>query len=203
MVSNCANSECREPFKYFRAGKLIIASACNGHDRNLVKIEHFWLCDSCSQRLDIRITNTGSVELVQIADNSSAKDGPDSLSPKAKGLEETLRFELDFLDRGGYRRSDLWSFCEPSFFEDSPTCPNRACPGSQPIPCRDCVLAKLIPPDRLGGRRACHFIPLDDSGATLFSLEQLDLPCSEIESRLRAWLTRQLASINHSSEIAA
>jgi hypothetical protein len=60
MVSECANPNCRKPFIYFRHGKLFsvpraIASAT---------IEHFWLCQSCAESMDIEIHHGGNPSLI-------------------------------------------------------------------------------------------------------------------------------------------
>ncbi len=187
MVSICANSTCRAPFRYLRAGKLVAVTSSHGKNSCPHSVEHFWLCDSCSQNYDLRITGEGSVKLV-----ARENDAPraSTLGVQNGSLLEALRFELNFLDRGGYRKSGLWSFAEPSFFEDSPLCPNRA--GSQPaIPCSQCVLAKFIPPENSKEPRACQSIPLDELGTTLFTLRQKNAPDAEIDSRLRSWLRQR------------
>lgn len=204
MVSTCANSTCGAPFRYLRAGKLVAVNGGRNHDCPHI-VEYFWLCDSCSQNYDLRITSDESVELVAKDRDGSRKEtrklqpGP---SENAR-LLETLRFELEFTNRGGYQRPSRGSLGEPSFFEDSPLCPNRA--GShRPIPCSACPLAGFIPLDKLNTSRACLFIPLDALGTTMFALLQAGVPAGEIESRLRSWLCFQIASIEQPrDELAA
>ena len=48
MVSHCANPGCREPFVYFRSGKLFaMPRRCGGAKH--ATVECFWLCERCSQ----------------------------------------------------------------------------------------------------------------------------------------------------------
>jgi hypothetical protein len=63
MVSECANPNCRKPFIYFRHGKLFsvpraIASATRA------TIEHFWLCQSCAESMDIEVHHGSNPSLV-------------------------------------------------------------------------------------------------------------------------------------------
>jgi len=63
MVSECANPNCRKPFIYYRHGKLFsvpraIASATRA------TIEHFWLCQSCAESMDIEVHHGGNPSLV-------------------------------------------------------------------------------------------------------------------------------------------
>ena len=62
-----------------------------------------------------------------------------------RDLLEVLKFELNFMEKGGYGRSQG----EPSvgiYLEDSPTCMNYDC-QKDPRPCSDCVLMQLVPPE--------------------------------------------------------
>ena len=197
MVSICANSTCGAPFRYLRAGKLVAVTSSHSKNSCPHSVEHFWLCDSCSQRYDLRITAEGSVELVARESDSPQGAELDSQPLQSQGarLLQALRFELDFLDRGGYRKSGQWSFAEPSFFEDSPVCSN-AHEGGNRIPCRDCILTTFIPRDRSESAKACHFIPLDEKGSTVFSLQQTGADHIAVESKLRSWLREQIASLS-------
>ena len=66
---------------------------------------------------------------------------------------ELLRFELKFLEDGGYGRFPRAPW-RPSFiFEDSPTCLNFGDP-SRTIPCEECVLMQFVPEELKAERRA-------------------------------------------------
>jgi hypothetical protein len=47
MVSECANPRCREPFIYYRHGKLFSVPRGTAPVTRAT-IEHFWLCQSCA-----------------------------------------------------------------------------------------------------------------------------------------------------------
>lgn len=65
MVSKCANPECAATFRYFHVGKLFRLETETGHDRRrsmggedavrkpLRRIEFYWLCEDCSQKMTI------------------------------------------------------------------------------------------------------------------------------------------------------
>jgi hypothetical protein len=75
MISKCANPACSVRFHYMRAGKLFRMEFDPDHDapgpqlagnsKPVRKIEHFWLCGSCSTFLTL-VMNAGKVEAVPI-----------------------------------------------------------------------------------------------------------------------------------------
>src|ERR1700730_2942492 len=105
-----------------------------------------------------------------------------------RDLLEVLKFELEFLEQGGYGRSPRTPWRPLYIFEGSLTCMNydsRENPG----PCTDCVLMQLVPPERRSEKIPCRHIPFDVSGSgeTLDSLYR----CSdqnEIEETVGSWL---------------
>lgn len=63
MVSRCANPDCRTPFLYFSEGKLIVLrrrpeSLCTA------RVEVFWLCGKCDNRMTLKETPKGEINLV-------------------------------------------------------------------------------------------------------------------------------------------
>jgi len=86
-----------------------------------------------------------------------------------RDLLEVLKFELAFLEKGGYGRTPRAPWRPRFIFEDSPTCMNYDC-KENPDPCSDCVLMQLVPPEHRSERIPCRHIPLDASGQTLDSL---------------------------------
>ena len=63
MVSECANPNCRKPFIYYRHGKLFsVPRAIASPTR--ATIEHFWLCQSCAESMDIEVHHGGNPSLV-------------------------------------------------------------------------------------------------------------------------------------------
>ena len=63
MITECANPACRQPFQYFRNGKLFIVDSRSGQwtadtsdaQPPRFKLEHFWLCQSCSATMTLVI----------------------------------------------------------------------------------------------------------------------------------------------------
>jgi hypothetical protein len=103
-----------------------------------------------------------------------------------RDLLQVLKFELQFLEDGGYGRSPRTPWRPQYIFEDSLTCMNydsRENPG----PCSDCVLMQLVPPERRSEKIPCRHIPFNVSGETLDSLYR----CSnqqETEETVGGWL---------------
>lgn len=57
---------------------------------------------------------------------------------------EMLRFELKFLEDGGYGRSPRKPWRPSLVLEDSPTCLNFD-DGSRPHPCKECLMMDFVP----------------------------------------------------------
>lgn len=52
MVANCANPRCKEPFRYFRSGKIFSLETEDLDPKCKInlperRIEHFWVCGKC------------------------------------------------------------------------------------------------------------------------------------------------------------
>lgn len=102
-----------------------------------------------------------------------------------RDLLEVLKFELQFLEDGGYGRSPSARWRPQLIFEDSPTCMNFN--SQEQGPCSDCVLMQLVPREFRSAQIPCRHIPFDKSGETLDSLYR----CSEqgeIEDVFGNWL---------------
>jgi hypothetical protein len=103
-----------------------------------------------------------------------------------RDLLEVLKFELKFLEDGGYGRSPRAVWRPQLIFEDSPTCMNLNSPEG-PMPCTDCVLIQLVPPEFRSEQIPCRHIPFDSSGETLDSLYRYGDQV-EIEEVVGGWL---------------
>jgi hypothetical protein len=99
---------------------------------------------------------------------------------------EVLKFELNFLERGGYGRSPREPWRAHFVFEDSPSCMNYD-QKENPAPCRDCLLMQYVPQESRKQQIPCRFIPLNESGETLDSLYRWGNQF-EIESAMKKWL---------------
>lgn len=115
----------------------------------------------------------------------------------------TLRHELEFLDRGGYRTPIQYRqprFCmetsveqrKPLFFEESPSCPKKrhtACP-----PESGCVLMDFVPVEHQRQTVPCRHIPLNEKGETIESLYRTGAN-DKVETALRSWLVKTIEKL--------
>lgn len=117
-------------------------------------------------------------------------------------LVDVLKFELNFLQKGGYGRSPLGPWRAHLVFEDSPTCMNYDSKRN-PRPCSECVLMQLVPPEARDERIPCRHIPLTPDGETLDSIYRYGTQ-REIEEAVGSWLraTIQSLEIERAPEVA-
>ena len=102
-----------------------------------------------------------------------------------RNLLDVLKFELEFLEQGGYGRLPRESWRARFVFEDSPTCMNFNSKDREP--CRECLLIGFVPENARTGPTPCAHIPLSPSGETLDSLYRTGTQ-QEIEGALGTWL---------------
>lgn len=100
-------------------------------------------------------------------------------------LLELLKFELRFLEEGGYGQSPHAARRASLIFEDSLTCMNFN--SQDRTPCGACLLMKFVPPSRANAQIPCRHIPLNRDGETLGSLYESATQL-EIEEALGNWL---------------
>ncbi len=103
-----------------------------------------------------------------------------------RDLLEMLKFELRFLEDGGYGRSPHAARRASLIFEDSLTCMNFNSQEER-HPCSACLLMKFVPPNRASEQIPCRHIPLNKAGQTLASLYE-SATQQEIEEALGNWL---------------
>jgi hypothetical protein len=115
------------------------------------------------------------------------------MSNQDRDILEILRFELKFLEDGGYGRSPHSPWRAPYIFEDSPTCLNFN-NSERPHPCSECLLTRLVPPELRETQVPCRMIPLNDKGQTVDSLYRHGTQ-AEIEQALGEWLHREISRI--------
>ena len=110
-----------------------------------------------------------------------------------RNLLETLKFELKFLEDGGYGRSPRTPWRATNPFQDSPTCLNFNDP-TRPHPCSECSLMQFVPEERRTENLPCWFIPLTPRGETVNYCANCGTNI-ELEEALAAWLRRTIKSI--------
>lgn len=108
-------------------------------------------------------------------------------------LLDALKFELRFLDHGGYERSVREPREELSVFQDSPSCLNYGS-VAKTHPCSECFLIKFVPLNKQGASVPCHHIRLNDRGDTLASLEGYGRDF-RVQEALRGWLEKTIAEL--------
>ena len=106
---------------------------------------------------------------------------------------ELLKFELKFVEDGGYGRSPQTPWRPPFVLEDSPSCPNLGDPA-RTHPCRECRLINFVPRGLRGESSPCRFIPLNEQGETIDYFYRCGTQI-ELEEGLAGWLRGQIAQI--------
>ncbi len=108
-------------------------------------------------------------------------------------LLELLKFELKFLEDGGYGRSPHAPRRAPQIFEDSPSCLNFADPD-KPHPCNECWMLDFVPEAQKQRNAPCRFIPLTEKGETLDDFYRRGTQL-QLEEALGKWLRAQISRI--------
>lgn len=114
------------------------------------------------------------------------------MSDDHRDVLEILRYELNFLEQGGYgqvkRNGRL-----PSPFRDTQICLNYGDP-LRPHACRECFLHDFVPENARTEDIPCHYIPLDPAGHRMIDfLRQEDMP--GLERVLKIWLRRTIEEL--------
>jgi hypothetical protein len=115
------------------------------------------------------------------------------MSSDKRDILEVLKFELSFLEQGGYGRSVRTPWKPTSIFQDSLSCINFNEPD-RPHTCNECLLSDLVPGEAQSAGVPCHFIPLNQAGETVDSMER---QCNqvELEEAVREWLRATIERI--------
>lgn len=108
-----------------------------------------------------------------------------------RDLLELLKTELDFIEKGGYGRSVKTPWKETSPFRDSLSCVNYALP-EKAHPCAECHLIEFVPRDKQNEELPCHYIPLNDRGDTVDSVEGNQ---TRLEEVLKEWMRQKISEL--------
>jgi hypothetical protein len=111
---------------------------------------------------------------------------------------DVLKFELSFLEKGGYRRSANTPWRAPLIFEDSPTCNSNYCEQNA-HPCSECLLLGFVPAELRERKIACRHIPLNRQGDTLDSLYHMAYE-PEIEEAINCWLRSSIVRLEKQAD---
>jgi hypothetical protein len=106
------------------------------------------------------------------------------MSTDKRDILEALKFELAFLEQGGYGRSVHTPKTPTRIFQDSLSCINF-CEPMRPHPCNECFLTDFVPEKAQSEDVPCHHIPLNAQGDTVDTLQEDQL---RMEEALRLWL---------------
>jgi hypothetical protein len=115
------------------------------------------------------------------------------MSEDQRDILEVLKFELNFLEQGGYGRSVRTPWKPTSVFQDSVTCINFNDP-ERPHPCSQCLLSDFVPADAQSESVPCHHIPLNPAGETVESMER-QAHQVEMEEAVKNWLRATIQRI--------
>ena len=115
------------------------------------------------------------------------------MTQERQELLDLLKFELKFLEDGGYGRSPHTPWLRQLAFEDSPTCPNFG-DSARPHSCSECLLMRFVPGELRNQDVPCRLIPLTDKGETIDYFYRYGTQM-ELEDALAGWLRKQIADI--------
>jgi hypothetical protein len=110
-----------------------------------------------------------------------------------RDLLKVLKAELEFLEKGGYRHSPTAPWRPQFIFEDSPTCMNHG-RRENLLPCTECILMNLVPPDCRNEKIPCRHIPLNTEGYTIDTYYRLGT-YEEVEAAVEAWLRKTIKQL--------
>ncbi len=103
-----------------------------------------------------------------------------------RDILEVLRFELNFLEQGGYGRSVRTPWKPTSIFQDSLSCLNFGDP-ERTIPCSHCLLMDFVPTEYRNETVPCHHIRLNAAGQSVATLDR-GYNQQELEESVIGWL---------------
>jgi hypothetical protein len=82
MVNQCANTSCGKPLHYLREGRIFVFDVPEPGNKS--RLQHFWLCGSCSETLAMEQTSSKEIRVVvrknKVGLNPAAGMLPDSLA---------------------------------------------------------------------------------------------------------------------------
>lgn len=105
---------------------------------------------------------------------------------------QILRFELNYLEQGGFDLDRSLLGTESPFL-GTIACINFGDP-LRTHTCRECMLHQFVPADKQSEDLPCHFIPLNSSGETIAGLLQSN-NTNRLVTLLEEWLRTNIANL--------
>ncbi len=121
------------------------------------------------------------------------------MSEDRRDVLQVLRYELNFLEQGGYSRN-VRQGRGISPFQETLSCLNFGEP-TRPHTCRECLLFDFVPAKFRTEDVPCHFIPLNESGVTISELLRRGAT-KELEVALEHWLRNSIKALESSAQRA-
>jgi|SRR5208337_3145447 len=119
------------------------------------------------------------------------------MSQDLQELLQILRFQLNYLEQGGFERDRALLGIE-SPFRGTIACINFGDP-LQTHACRECLLHPFVPEDKQTEEFPCHYIRLNDAGETIAGfIEKTD--SSRMVIVLEEWLRATIARLESTLE---
>jgi hypothetical protein len=115
------------------------------------------------------------------------------MAQDVRDVLDVLKFELQFIEDGGYGRSPRTPWRPPFVFEDSLSCLNFN-ERARRYPCNECLLMQFVPVERRDEIVPCRFIPITEKGETVNCFYGCGTQ-EELEEALSGWLRREIVRI--------
>ncbi len=120
---------------------------------------------------------------------------------KRAELIRLLEAELDYIEGGGYGSPAGQPSTERPIFYHSPACINHwLVPDHRPECHDDCILLDAVPDRHKEEALPCHFIPLNDTGETVNSLER-GADREQVEEAVKAWLRTTIGKLKAGKDV--
>jgi hypothetical protein len=104
---------------------------------------------------------------------------------------DKLKLEIEVIEKGGYYPSVRDPRREQRIFRDSVSCLNVGL-EKKAEPCANCYLMDFVPEEYKDLEEPCHYIPLNERGDTVASLNNNR---DELQEALLAWLRKTIARL--------
>lgn len=122
------------------------------------------------------------------------------MSQDSSDVLQTLRYELTYLEQGGFDRDRALLGAESPFLGTF-ACINHGDPLRSHT-CHECLLHQFVPKERQTEEIPCHYIPLNASGETIADLIEKKEP-GKMVAELKQWLRATIAHLEGTSESGA